>query len=614
MRWCLFQKVLRTIEAAQTGHIGACCSSLDLMAVLYFSDLIRIDSKDPKHPLRDYVLNRGHLGPLKYNIFSLLGWLSEDEMFEYRQFGSRLAGHEDMKLTPGVDISPNGSLGMTLSYAVGAAIGFRDCNMPNRVFCFLGDGEEQEGNVSEAARHAAHLKLPRLICIIDRNGGQLSARLKDTDSVDLHKVWEGYGWQVLEISNGHDIAEIYNAYRKALELAEAGPVCVIANTVKGYGIPGCIDDYCGFHVFHNSEHGEAVRSIKIDEALEGVPEKYIGNVRFMIPSRRLPEAVFRRSPEITDISLEPFGDSVMSYDVEHRIVSILEQKLGDGLYVFTADYPPRSLVYDNGRFPFSLCHYYNVGLREQHMTAMVHGLMQVRKDALCVVLCGDAFLYRHMDQINVLAQAGTRVIFYSVQGGISGARNGSTHQSSGQTGALLMMPGIEVEEPCSAEDIIDATNRAFHRSRPTYIRFQKLPSRWKLGGQRKEGYEVVSFSHEAEGTIVSCGMTTVETVKALHTFERMGRVWNLINVHTLSACPGLDSFILPAKPLHLYYNGASRVLLAAISGEICRMSTPPSKISSWGFDLGVTGSIEEIMRHFELDAGSVVKHCVSGVD
>ncbi|MBI4994774.1 transketolase, partial [Candidatus Peregrinibacteria bacterium] len=154
LRRLLFRNMLHTIHVAQTGHLGACCSSLDLMLVLYFGGILRYDSKNPRHPLRDYVLNRGHLGPLKYNIFHLLGWLNRKEISQYRQFESRLPGHEDMDITPGVDITPSGSLGMGLSYAVGAMIGFRDLKMPNRIFCFLGDAEEHEGNVYEAARHA----------------------------------------------------------------------------------------------------------------------------------------------------------------------------------------------------------------------------------------------------------------------------------------------------------------------------------------------------------------------------------------------------------------------------------------------------------------------------
>lgn len=99
--------------------------------------------KNPKHPHRDYVLVRGHIGPLRYNIFCHLGWMDKSEMITYREFGSRLHGHEDMNIVPGVDLTPSGSLGMLLSYSVGACISLKNLKISNKTWCFLGDGEEQ---------------------------------------------------------------------------------------------------------------------------------------------------------------------------------------------------------------------------------------------------------------------------------------------------------------------------------------------------------------------------------------------------------------------------------------------------------------------------------------
>jgi transketolase len=246
----LKNNMFKTIDVAKTGHIGACCSSTELMAVLYFTDILRYDVNNPHHPDRDYVLVRGHLGPLRYNIFSLLGWLNSEEMTEYRKLGSRLCGHEDMHITPGVDITPSGSLGMLLSYAVGANIGFKNMGRNNRIFCFLGDGEEQEGNVSEAARHASNIGCKGLITIIDANSKQLSTATKFTDGGScLHDIWTGYGWNVFTIFNGHDPKEIYDIYKCAIEKSKEGPVCIIANTIKGNGLEGDQDHYCGYLSF-----------------------------------------------------------------------------------------------------------------------------------------------------------------------------------------------------------------------------------------------------------------------------------------------------------------------------------------------------------------------------
>ena len=608
LRSILFRRMLRTIKIAQTGHLGACCSSLDLLLVLYFGDILRFDSENPRHPLRDYVLLRGHLGPLRYSIFNLLGWVSDEEMGTYRRFGSRLHGHEDMNVVPGVDITPSGSLGMLLSYAVGARIGFGDANMQNRIFCFLGDGEEEEGNVSEAARHAAHLKLKNLICVIDKNGGQLSTRVKNTDSSDLVALWSGYGWQTVTIENGHDIQEISDAYREAIALSENGPVCIIANTEKAHGIPGAKEDYCGFHVVHGAEKGDTVRSIEFDSVLDSFDDAEIP----VIERKRLPER-----PEIniaypipTVTATKEDSENILQYKIEEDIVRMLAEKLGDRLYVLTSDYPPRTFVYGTGYFSAGESHYHNVGIREQHMTAMAHGIRCVRKDAVIVILCGDAFLYRHMDQMNMLAQAKTPVIFLSVQGGLSGGKNGSTHQSSGQPGALLTMPGMATEEPSSIEQFLRSVNNALLRRGPTYIRLHKSEVPWNFGGVHENGFERVNHSPDNIGTIVTCGMIAKEAFDAVTLLKNEGIEFTLLSVTSLSDCDGIAQWIPEEKPLVLLYNGNPKIMEGVVASEMMKSRRRfPEKIISRGFEFGTTGSFDKLLSHFRMDANSIVSAC-----
>ena len=158
---------------ANNGHIGGCSGAVELFVTLYFGGILHYGHGDMPDVDRDRVLVRGHLGPLRYKIFSLLGYIQESELGGYRRYGSRLHGHEDHLETPGVDITPSGSLGMILSYGVGSAYAAKQAGMTYRSYVFLGDGEEQEGNVSEAARHAAHLRLSNLIVVIDKNTKQL---------------------------------------------------------------------------------------------------------------------------------------------------------------------------------------------------------------------------------------------------------------------------------------------------------------------------------------------------------------------------------------------------------------------------------------------------------
>ena len=188
-------KVFEVCQNAGSGHIGGSSAAVELFVALYFGGILKYSPVDPCHPDRDRVLVRGHIGPLRYPLFNLLGWLEDDELLQYRRLGSRLHGHEDYQATPGVDITPSGSLGMLLSYGVGCSLSGRDAIKDYTTFVFIGDGEEQEGNVSEAARHVAHLGLTNLIAILDRNGKQLSDPTTIADSSNVEALWSAYGWK-----------------------------------------------------------------------------------------------------------------------------------------------------------------------------------------------------------------------------------------------------------------------------------------------------------------------------------------------------------------------------------------------------------------------------------
>ena len=248
---------LEVIINARSGHIGGNLSSVELLTALYFSGIFKFDPNNPKNENRDRVLIRGHEGPLRYTIFSLLGYINYEELQTYRKLGSRLQGHEDMYETPGVDITPSGSLGMLLSYGVGSAIANKDKKTNNKTIVFLGDGEEQEGNISEAARHAASLKLDNLICILDKNGKQLSRPTNYSDGKsDIKKIWQGYGWDVIEIENGNNIEEVVETYKKLNNIKH--PTLIIAHTVKGLGVEGALEHFSGYHTLSSAPNKKIV--------------------------------------------------------------------------------------------------------------------------------------------------------------------------------------------------------------------------------------------------------------------------------------------------------------------------------------------------------------------
>jgi transketolase len=223
-----------TAEAG-SGHYMSSLSNVEILVSLYYKELNHYPEY-PKHPDRDrFVLSKGHAAPTLYAILAETGYFPIEELKTFRKFGSRLQGHPDSQMLPGVDTS-SGSLGQGLSIAVGIAFAGKLDKKDYQVFTLLGDGECQEGQVWEAAMAGAHFKLDNLIAIIDNNALQSSGKVEEIMSLgNIKDKWESFGWKVFEV-NGHDFTSLLTAFKEAREIKNK-PTIIIANTVKGYGIP-----------------------------------------------------------------------------------------------------------------------------------------------------------------------------------------------------------------------------------------------------------------------------------------------------------------------------------------------------------------------------------------
>lgn len=232
-------QIVRMLTHAGSGHPGGSLSVIDIVTTLMFARM-RHDPRRPAWPDRDrLVLSKGHAVPALYAAMARAGYFPEERLVTLRKLGSPLQGHPDRTLLPGIEAA-TGSLGQGLSIAVGMALGLRLARSPARVYCILGDGEIQEGQVWEAAMAAPQLGQPdfpldNLTVILDYNKIQLDdfvAKIRDLEP--LAAKWQAFGWPVLEI-DGHKIAEI----DKALDQAEATrgkPFFIVAHTVKGKGV------------------------------------------------------------------------------------------------------------------------------------------------------------------------------------------------------------------------------------------------------------------------------------------------------------------------------------------------------------------------------------------
>jgi transketolase len=227
--------IINTVAHAHAGHTGGSLSEVEILAALYFR-ILNIDPSRPNWPERDrFILSKGHASPGYYCTLAYRGYFSEENLAEFDAVDSMLQGHPCRLHTPGVDMS-TGSLGQGISAAAGMILGRDYLALKFNVFVLLGDGEIQEGQVWEAAMFAGARRLTGLVAIIDRNGVQLSGTVADTLTLEpLPDKWKAFGWQVLEC-DGHDVAAVVATLEQARRLSAAGPVAIIAHTVKGKGV------------------------------------------------------------------------------------------------------------------------------------------------------------------------------------------------------------------------------------------------------------------------------------------------------------------------------------------------------------------------------------------
>ncbi|GAB4534531.1 MAG: transketolase [Thermodesulfovibrionia bacterium] len=227
-------KILMMLTKAGSGHTGGSLSATDVAVAIYFSKM----NYDPHNPFwegRDrFILSKGHAAPLLYAIMSEAGYFPDDVLDNLRQIESPLQGHPCCKSLPGVEVS-TGSLGQGLSVANGMALGLRLDKNPARVYCVLGDGELQEGQVWEAAMTSAHYRLDNICAVVDNNGLQIDGYIRDVMNIEpLRDKWSSFGWHVIEI-DGHNMQEILDALDEA-EGTKGKPSVIIAHTIKGKGV------------------------------------------------------------------------------------------------------------------------------------------------------------------------------------------------------------------------------------------------------------------------------------------------------------------------------------------------------------------------------------------
>lgn len=236
--------IIEEVYSAQSGHPGGALSVTDILTVLYFHEM-NINPEKPDMENRDrLVLSKGHASAALYATLANRGFFDRENLKTFRKINSNLQGHPDKNKVPGVDMT-TGSLGQGLSAANGMAMAGKLNNKDYRVYCILGDGEIEEGQIWEAAMAAAHYKLDNLCIIVDNNNLQIDGEISNVmNSYPIDEKFESFGFEVMNI-DGHDIDEIIKAFEVAKNI-KGKPVAIIAKTIKGKGVD-FMENQAGWH-------------------------------------------------------------------------------------------------------------------------------------------------------------------------------------------------------------------------------------------------------------------------------------------------------------------------------------------------------------------------------
>lgn len=252
--------LLQEVYYGKSGHIGSSLSCADILAVLYFNEM-NIDPQDPKAESRDrFVLSKGHASEALYATLAERGYFPKEDLITFRHIDSPLQGHPDMNKVPGVDMT-TGSLGQGLSAANGMAIASKIDKQGFRVYCLMGDGELEEGQVWEAAMTSSQYELDNICAIIDCNGLQLTEKTEEIKSLNhesIEQKFRSFGFNTIVI-DGNNIESIMQAFSIA-ERTKGMPSVIIAKTIKGKGV--------SFMENNNEWHGKSLSDEDYKKALE----------------------------------------------------------------------------------------------------------------------------------------------------------------------------------------------------------------------------------------------------------------------------------------------------------------------------------------------------------
>jgi transketolase len=636
---------LVALHAAGSGHAGGTLSVMDITAALYLK-VADHDPENPSWPDRDRIIwSTGHKAPSLYLGLAFAGFGPIDDVVTLRKLWSPYQGHPHWIKLPGVEVS-TGSLGQGLSIAVGVALAAKLDGKQHKVFCLMGDGEQQEGQIWEAAMEAGHYHLDNLIGIIDCNRLQIDGWVKDVMQVEpLAAKYGSFGWDVLRI-DGHDMNQVVDALEQAKAVTRR-PVVILADTVKGKGV-SFMEDVAGWH-------GKAPNREELTKALEelGLTERipvqklldkanqYQAEVERKLEAKmpKFSRNYWWNAADDMKVKMEPtrkgFGQSLAENGEDERVVCLgLDISGSITISDFYSGKPERKK------------RWISMGIAEQSATSAAAGLAKEGKLPVLGTYATFAAA-RNLDQIRTSVCYGNfNVLIAGAHGGVSVGPDGATHQALEDLFAMQGLPNMAVVVPCDAIETRKATNYLLLQHKgPKYIRFAReatpvvsdasTPFVFGQANVIRLRDEAANFANAFETrlascyrnegedlSIIACGPMVPEAMRAAYILKQeFGWETRVLNLHTLKPIDteaiiraAFDTGIVVTAEEHQI--GALAWRVSGVLTESPQLYDVPLITGAIGVKdrFGDSGAPWELIKEFEVSAEHIAHKAVELIE
>jgi transketolase len=584
---------VRCAAAAKSGHPTSGMSAADLMAVL-LAKYLRYDFDNPDAATNDrLVFSKGHASTLLYAMFRAAGAITDEELLTYRQFGSILEGHPT-PLIPWVDVA-TGSLGQGLPIGVGMGIAGKYLDrLPYRIWVLCGDSESAEGSIWEAFEHASHYELDNLTAILDVNRlGQRGETMNGWQFDRYVARARAFGWHAIEV-DGHDVEQIDAAYAEAA--ATTGkPTVVVAHTIKGKGVKA-VENKEGWHGKPLDDPDAAIeelgglRNITVEVAKPAPGEPHVFETRTLeLPRYEVGSEVATR---------KAYGEALTAVGSARGDVVAVDGEVSNSTFadIFKAAHPDR---------------FFEMYIAEQQMTAAAVGLQA--RGYRVFASSFAAFHSRAYDFIRMAAISRATLCLSGSHAGISIGEDGPSQMALEDLAMMRAVHSSTVLHPCDGNQTVKLVAAMADLDGISYIRTLR-PNTTVLYGPDEEfaigGSRVLRSSDDDEVTLVGCGITVHESLKAADALAQDGisaRVVDCYSVkpidgETLAAAAEETGRIVTVED-HWPEGGLGDALLAALAERDVRAQVARLAV----MEMPRSGKPAELLAAYKIDADAIAE-------